>query len=165
MPLDSLTLWLKLLVLLAVANGAPLLGRAFLKDCLAWPLDVGVRFLDGQPLLGAAKTVRGVVLALAATALVSMLLGLGATTGALIATYAMLGDLVSSFLKRRLGRPPSSQVLGLDQIPESLFPLLAVHARYALSASEIASLLAAFFVLERVLSRLWYRLGVRERPY
>lgn len=130
---EALLLWLKLLALLAVANGAPLVGRALLRDRFAWPLDAGVRFLDGRPLFGASKTIRGVLLALIFTPLASSLLGLGPMAGVQIAAGAMLGDLVSSFTKRRLGRPPSSQAPGLDQIPESLVPLLTVHGRYARS--------------------------------
>lgn len=165
MPFEPFLLWLKLLALLAVANGAPLLGRLLLRDRLAWPLDAGARFLDGRPLFGSSKTVRGMVLALALTPLAAWLLGLGGTAGALIAAWAMLGDLVSSFIKRRLGRPPSSQALGLDQIPESLLPLLAVRRQYALTAIEVAGLVAAFLVLELLLSQILYRLRLREQPY
>ena len=42
--------------------------------------------------------------------------GLG--IGLLVAATAMAGDLLSSFLKRRLALAPSSQAIGLDQIPE-----------------------------------------------
>jgi CDP-2,3-bis-(O-geranylgeranyl)-sn-glycerol synthase len=82
-----------------------------------------------------------------------------------VGAFAMLGDLVSSFAKRRLGRATSSQALGLDQIPESLFPLLAVHQRLGLQAWDIALLVGAFLVLELWLSRLLFRLGLREQPY
>jgi len=148
-----------------VANSAPLLGHKLLGPRLARPLDGGWTFLDGRPLLGRSKTVRGVVLSLAATAAAAPVLGLSWTTGALLAALSVLGDLTSSFLKRRLGRPPSSQALGLDQVPESLFPLLALHARLDLTAGAIAAVVLVFVVLELVLSRLFYRLGLRDRPY
>lgn len=153
------------MLLLAVANSAPLLGHKLLGPRLACRLDGGCRFLDGRPLLGRSKTLRGVVLSLAATAAAAPLLGLPWTTGALFAALSVLGDLTSSFLKRRLGRPPSSQALGLDQVPESLFPLLALRGYLDLTAGTIAAVVVAFFVLELVLSRLLYRLHLRDQPY
>lgn len=161
----AVVLHLQLLVLLAVANGAPLLGQAALRHRWNTPVDGGLRLPDGRPLFGPSKTVRGVVLALIATPIAAVLLGLDALSGAVIGLFAMLGDLCSSFIKRRLGLAPSSQALGVDQVPESLFPLLAVRTHFGLSGVEIAWLVLAFVVLELVLSRLLYRLRLRERPY
>jgi CDP-2,3-bis-(O-geranylgeranyl)-sn-glycerol synthase len=76
----------------------------------------------------------------------------------------MLGDLTSSFIKRRLGRPPSSQALLLDQVPESLFPLLVFRERLGLAAWDIAVVVLAFFVLDLLLSRLLYKLHLRDQP-
>ncbi len=156
---------LQLLVLLAVANTAPLLAKRALRDRLAWPLDGGLRFFDGRPLFGASKTLRGIVLSLVATAAAGALVGLDWRIGALVAAAAMAGDLLSSFVKRRLARPPSSRATGLDQIPESLLPLLACRAALPLSVADIAVLVALFFVGEVVFSRLFYRLGLRDHPY
>lgn len=167
MPADPavLLLHLKLLLLVGVANGAALFGRTVFRDRFAFPVDAGLALPDGRPLFGPSKTVRGVALALSVTPLAAWALGLPATTGLLIGAFAMLGDLTSSFLKRRLGLPTSSQALGLDQIPESLFPLLAVRERYALSGLEIALMVAAFLVLELLVSRVLYRLRLRDQPY
>ena len=77
----------------------------------------------------------------------------------------MLGDLISSFSKRRLGLPASAMALGLDQIPESLLPLIALWPILALSLADAVVILAAFFAGELLLSRLLYRLHVRDRPY
>ena len=48
--------------------------------------------------------------------------------GALVAASAMAGDCLSSFIKRRFGLEPSEMTLGLDQVPESLFPAVACSA-------------------------------------
>ena len=77
----------------------------------------------------------------------------------------MAGDLLSSFIKRRLNRPPSSRAIGLDQIPESLLPLLACHEALALTAADIGIVVAAFFAGAVILSRLLYRVGLRDEPY
>jgi CDP-archaeol synthase len=77
----------------------------------------------------------------------------------------MAGDLLSSFVKRRLHLPPSSRASGLDQVPEALFPLLACRNLLSLAAADIAVRVVMFFVGEVVLSRLLYALNLRERPY
>jgi len=119
------TLIFQLLVLLVVANGAPVLVKKALGDQLAQPFDGGAVLPDGRPLFGSSKTVRGVVSSFLATPLVASLMGFQWEVGAFVAGGAVAGDLFSSFVKRRLGFPPSSMALGLDQIPESVFPLAA----------------------------------------
>lgn len=156
---------LLLLLLLLLANGAPLIVRELLRSRLGFPLDGGHRFIDGRPLFGPTKTFRGVLGSLLMTPLASQLLGFGWEPGVLIGLFAMLGDLSSSFIKRRLGMPSSSRALGLDQVPESLFPLLASSRLFDLSAAQILLLVVLFFVSELALSRLLYRLKFRKHPY
>ncbi len=155
----------KALVLLAVANGAPVVMKKFLKDRMSQPLDAGLLFFDGRRLLGPSKTVRGLLSSLLLTTLASRLMGLGYGFGALLAAMSMGGDLFSSFVKRRLNYPSSSMALGLDQIPESLAPLLAVRFLAPLTALDVAVATMVFFFGELLLSRLLYRLNLREQPY
>ena len=104
-------------------------------------------------------------MAILATIAAAPLLGLEWRIGAVVGTLAMAGDLFSSFCKRRLGLPPSSPALGLDQIPEALFPLLAYKVLLPLPMSAIAVVVAIFFTGEVVLSRLLYAFRLRDRPY
>ncbi len=85
--------------------------------------------------------------------------------GALFAAASMAGDLLSSFIKRRLGMPPSSMALGLDQLPESLLPLLLCWQALNLDIPTAIVILVLFIVGELVLSKLLFRLHVRDRPY
>jgi hypothetical protein len=156
---------LQLTVMLALANTTPLIAKKILGSRFAWPLDGGVRFFDGRPLLGSSKTIRGVALAVIVTSAGAPLVGLDVEIGALAGSVAMAGDLFSSFVKRRLDMPPSSKAVGLDQIPESLFPLLGCRWTLPLTLADIAVVVAIFFVGEVVLSRFFYRLGLRDRPY
>ena len=156
---------LQLLVLLTVANGTPVLAKRLLGRRFSWPLDGGCRFFDGRPLFGPSKTLRGVVLSLGVTAALAPLVGLSPAIGVTVAAAAMLGDLVSSFVKRRMNRPSSSQALGLDQVPESLFPLLACRGALELSALDILAAVGLFFIGELLASRVLYRLRIRDRPY
>ncbi len=160
-----LSLILQLLVLLTLANGTPVVINRFLGRRLSYPIDGGVRFVDGKPLLGSSKTIRGVLFSVLVTAAGASLAGLEWNVGAVLGSVAMAGDLFSSFLKRRMGLPAGSRATGLDQVPESLFPLLACRHTLSLTALDIAMTVALFFVGEVVLSILFYKVHVRERPY
>jgi hypothetical protein len=153
------------LLLLGVANGAPMFAGQVLKERLATPLDLGSRLPDEQPIFGRSKTIRGLIVSIVCTAAVAALLGAGWRTGAELAALSMLGDLLSSFLKRRLRLPPHAQAFGLDQIPEALVPVLVLQTRLGLTAWDIAVLVGAFIILEIMLSRLLFRLHLRDRPY
>ena len=155
----------QLLALLALANGSPVIAKRIFGENYAVPIDGNARFVDGRALLGPSKTIRGVVVSLLVTALGAILLGLQLWLGLLVASTAMAGDLLSSFLKRRLHLAPSSKATGLDQIPESLFPLLACRSVLSLTALDIAAGCAIFFAGEILLSRLFFWLRLRERPY
>ncbi|WP_342238559.1 CDP-archaeol synthase [Inquilinus sp. OTU3971] len=156
---------LRALALLAAANGAPVLARKIFGGRWSWPLDFGVCFFDGRPLLGRTKTIRGIAASMLTTALVAVFMGLDWTTGGLFGLAAMAGDLLSSFAKRRLALPSSSQAPGLDQVPESLIPLVAFCSSLGLSIIDVVVATLLFWVGELILSRQLYRLGLRDRPY
>jgi len=159
------TLIFQLLVLVAVANATPVVTKKVFGEVFAVPLDGGAVFIDGRPLLGGAKTIRGVVASLVATPIAAVLMGFGWELGALVAAAAMAGDLFSSFVKRRLGLPPSSMAVGLDQIPESLFPLIAARWFLPVTLLDMAAGTAIFFVCEIALSRILFKLRMRDEPY
>ena len=163
-PLPAM-LTFKLIILLLAANGAPIMARKVLGSRYAWPLDGGVRLKDGRPLLGPSKTWRGLIAALLFSGLMAVLLGLPLWLGIRFGGGAMLGDMFSSFLKRRLGVPSSGMALGLDQVPEALFPLLAVRADLGLGTSYILWLVLGFLILELILSRILFALHIREQPH
>ena len=96
---------LQLLILLMLANGTPVIAKKVLGDRYSYPLDGNLRFADGRPVLGRSKTIRGIVLAVLVTTAGAPLIGLGWKTGLLVGSFAMAGDLFSSFCKRRLGLP------------------------------------------------------------
>jgi CDP-2,3-bis-(O-geranylgeranyl)-sn-glycerol synthase len=161
----QLVLILKLLVLLSLANGSPVLVKKVCGDRLSQPIDVGLRFFDRRRVFGPSKTIRGALVSVALTTAAAPLLGMEATSGALAGSMAMVGDLFSSFVKRRLDFAPSSRATGLDQIPESLFPLLACRCSLSLSALDILIGVAAFSIGAICLSPILNRVGLRDRPF
>ena len=156
---------IKLVFLLVVVNGAPIMARRLLGERLSQPLDGGLRLTDGRRLFGDSKTWRGFVAGMLGGAIAAPLLGYPALTGIAFGLLAMLGDLASSFVKRRLGLAPSSQTLGLDQIPESALPLWFTRESTGLSSDQIWTIVALFILAELFISRVLFILGIRKRPY
>jgi CDP-2,3-bis-(O-geranylgeranyl)-sn-glycerol synthase len=77
----------------------------------------------------------------------------------------MAGDCLSSFVKRRLGLESSAMALGLDQIPEALLPAISMRTYVRLSVIDIGAIVLIFSVGALALSRVFFRLGLREQPY
>ena len=160
-------LWVitRLLFLMILANGTPVVAKKILGDRFSRPLDNGARCSDGEPLFGASKTIHGILLSVLLTMVSAYFVGLGFKIGALVGSAAMAGDLFSSFLKRRLRLAASSRAIGLDQVPESLFPLLACRRALSLSALDIGVAAGTFFIGEILISRVLYNFHLRDRPY
>lgn len=107
------------------ANGAPVLFGG------GKPMDFGKKFLDGKPFLGSHKTFRGFMAGIVIGTLVGLvqtllfenyLLEYGTKfqysilLGFMLSLGAVTGDLVESFIKRRLNRSPGSPLPVADQI-------------------------------------------------
>ena len=146
---------IELLLLLTVANATPAILGLLLGQRLAWPLDGGRNFIDGHRLFGASKTVRGVLSSIALTALLAPLLGLDPASGALVGLLAMCGDVASSFIKRRLGYTSGCSSPVLDQLPETCLPLLVLAPATGATLAEMAAAVAAFTIMNLLLSRLY----------
>jgi hypothetical protein len=145
---------IKLVLLLLITNGAPVIARLLLRQRFNQPLDCNLQFIDGRPLLGPAKTVRGVVSAIFLTALTATLFDLSPIQGSLFALLGMSGDLVSSFIKRRLGITSSRSAPLLDQLPETLFPLWVMHPVLEETLQEACVAILVFVVIDWFVSRL-----------
>ncbi|HET6472329.1 MAG TPA: CDP-archaeol synthase [Pseudomonadales bacterium] len=154
-----------LLLLVGAANTAPLVAKKLFGSRWAAPLDCGVVLPDGAPLFGASKTVRGALVGVLAPTLLAPLVGHTLVDGCIVGIGAMTGDLLSSFLKRRMHLPPSGRAVGLDQLPEVLLPAWLARDAFALSGVDIALTGALFFVLEVVLAKVAFRIRLRDRPY
>jgi CDP-diglyceride synthetase len=156
---------LQCLVLISVANMAPVAVKRVLGARFSYPIDGGLVLQDGYPLLGKSKTWRGLAAAVFLTLVASLIIGLPATAGALVGASAMAGDCLSSFAKRRLGLKPSSMAMGLDQGPESFLPALVCSVYIPLSFLDVALVVLAFFFGALALSKVFFAVGLRDQPY
>jgi CDP-2,3-bis-(O-geranylgeranyl)-sn-glycerol synthase len=94
-------------------------------------MDFGKKFSDGKPILGSHKTFRGFLAGLIVGTLVAVVQTLlyeqvlfeygsqfsySILLGFMLSLGALVGDLVESFAKRRLDRPPGSSLQIADEI-------------------------------------------------
>jgi hypothetical protein len=148
-------LYLKILFLLWFINFAPPLAAFFLDDTGNAPIDGGRTWRDQKPFLGPHKTFRGLAAAVCAGAFWGYVLGLTIGTGIVCAVLSMIGDLASSFVKRRLDVASGNDFPGLDQGVEGLLPLAFLTYRFDLAWLEILFLLIAFCIGAYVGSRVY----------
>jgi CDP-2,3-bis-(O-geranylgeranyl)-sn-glycerol synthase len=152
-------------LLLAAANNAPIVLKLLMGERWDAPLDGGARFLDGRPLLGRSKTIRGFAAGVIGGGVAALLLGFPPILGLEAGALAMAGDALASFAKRRLNLEPGGRATGLDQIPEALLPLVALRQALATPWWLVAAVTTVFLVLEIPLARLAFRLRLRDRPH
>ncbi|MGE0484425.1 MAG: CDP-archaeol synthase [Gammaproteobacteria bacterium] len=155
----------ELLLLVVVANSAPVVARHLLGDRWARPIDGGRVLADGRPLLGTSKTWRGLASAALACALAAPVLGVEVHHGAAAGALTMAGDLAASFAKRRRGYPASAHAPVLDTVPEALLPALALARPFALGWWEVPLLVVIFHFTVRFTSPVLYRLHLRRHPW
>jgi CDP-2,3-bis-(O-geranylgeranyl)-sn-glycerol synthase len=97
-----------------VANAAPVLAGG------GRPLDCGKSFLDGRPVFGKNKTIRGFffgfVMGTVAGVAESFVFGYPLSFGFILSLGALLGDLSGAFLKRRLDLAPGELLPVVDQV-------------------------------------------------
>jgi CDP-2,3-bis-(O-geranylgeranyl)-sn-glycerol synthase len=157
--------FIDMLLLLLAANGAPVMGQFLFGSHGARPVDNGRTLRDGQPLFGASKTWRGLVLAAAACSAASALLGHGVGFGLSFSALSMAGDLLSSFIKRRKGLASGARSTALDQLPEALLPSGFAVIVMGLDWWWALLLSLAFMLGHMAISLPLYWLHIRKTPY
>lgn len=157
-----------------VANGAPVvLVRAVPRPR---PLDMGRTFPDGRRILGDGKTFEGLAGGLLSGTLIGALLSLlspGLFRSPLeplaLSCGAMLGDVLGSFAKRRLGISQGGPLPVIDQVGFLAVALLLSWSLYGPKEWSDASTLALLFLVTAALhlgtNAGAYLLGLKSRWY
>ncbi|MCE0760864.1 CDP-archaeol synthase [Marinobacter sp. G11] len=156
---------LELFVMLVLANGSPVVVARLLHHRWDWPVDGDRLWHDGRPVFGHSKTWRGLASGVLSCLVFAAWLGLGWIFGALFGFLALLGDLLSSFLKRRVGLDSSARALWLDQLPEALLPMLMAWYWLPLALWQAVVVAVLFAIANVVVSPLLFRLGIRKQPH
>ena len=106
---------LHVLIVVGLANGAPIIATRILGEHFAQAIDAGKCASDGYRWLGDSKTWRGIVSAFLLALPVALWLGYSPGTAFALISLSMLGDLISSFIKRRRGLASSSRAIQSDR--------------------------------------------------
>jgi hypothetical protein len=142
------------LLMLIAANSAPVVVTKLLGDRYAAPIDGGRLLRDERPLFGPHKTWRGLVSGILAAGVTSAFMGTGFGVGAIFGALALTGDLFSSFCKRRLACKSGQSAPLLDQLPESLLPMLVLGGVLDLTGMQMLATALLFTVLDALGTRL-----------
>jgi predicted MPP superfamily phosphohydrolase len=161
---EMMLLWFKIVLLLWLINFAPPFLAYVLEEKWNSPLDQGWIFFDGKPFLGDHKTVRGVLAAVLMGMGAGMVLDFRWWEGLSVAALSVLGDLLSSFIKRRAGWASGNVTPGLDQGFEGLLPLLFLSARYSLRWETVFFLLF-LFSFPAFLGSWFFKKILSQQPY
>jgi len=136
------------------------------------PLDGGKKFIDGRRIFGDGKTVRGFVAGLAAGTIIGMIQGIAKgplshylLLGFLLALGALLGDLMGSFIKRRLGIERGGALPGLDQLGFVIIALLLASPVKVPPWQVIVAIFLITPALHLATNFIGYKLGLKSRPY
>ncbi len=135
----------KIVIFLLLINITPVLLSIILGDVGNQPIDFGFSLKNGRQLLGAHKTIRGFIGAIVVGGILGFFMEFPVSISLLAASLSMLGDLLSSLIKRQLGLEPGVRIVILDQVFEASFPIAFFYkADYLSLPLAIACLL--FFV-------------------
>lgn len=164
------------------ANMAPVVAKRMqVLPSLARPLDGG-RMIGGQPLFGAHKTLRGLIVGLLSAVVVAFLQRAGAERSAVFSDLAsephtlyspvlwgsalgggaLLGDLVKSFIKRRFGIPPGQRWFPWDQVDLIFGALLVGRLLYAFPWTMVATAILLTPLLGLIVNLGSYLLSIKE---
>ena len=135
------------------------------------PLDFGRKFIDGRPIFGKNKTIRGFLAGLTIGTLIgfveSSVLGCPIFLGFLLSLGALCGDLSGAFLKRRIGLAPGDLLPVVDQVD---FVIGAIVFSLPLSSQFMSWELAVtvLFVtppLHLLTNFAAYKVGLKKNPW
>ena len=140
-------------------------------------LDFGLKLHDAQPLFGKGKSVRGTVGGIAVGTTVGLLLWrvFPSEVLAFFPQYAMLsfmlaagaifGDIVGSFLKRRMGVEPGTEAPFLDQLDFVAGGILLSMTVYAPSFAEVVFVSVLTLFVHRFSNFVAYKLELKKVPW
>ncbi len=175
---------LKLLYMMlpaAFANSMGTLSRGI--NFLNVPVDFG-RSLFGKRILGKNKTWRGVffgtLMGIIVTLIQTYLYRFPTFRSISIIDYSsvnpiifgfllgfgdILGDLIESFVKRRLDIKPGEPFIPFDQIDGPIVALILTYGYHHLPILDIFELLTAWFILHIVIRHIAFYLGINKKKW
>lgn len=128
------------------------------------PLDLGKKFIDGHRIFGEGKTLYGFLSGLVAGTLTGFLQR-RVLVGFVLALGALIGDLIGSFIKRRLGMAPGKMAPGLDQLGFAVVAIAMASPVELPSWPVLITILILTPPIHLATNFLGYKLGLKTKPY
>jgi len=141
------------------------------------PLDLNIIWRDGRPILGKGKTFQGTFFGVFFGTLTALLLwaifplqtaemtGNFVAFGFLISLGAVIGDLVKSFIKRRLGKKSGEEFLLADQLDFVIGALVFGWVFFAPTALQILVMILATIVVHRIANWIAFKTKLKTVPW
>ena len=144
------------------------------------PIDMGKNFIDGRRVFGDNKTIRGLIGGIFFGTITGLLLpylfamldiGAIGLFDAIVLAFLLsigthIGDLLGSFIKRRLNLKPGAPAPVLDQIGFIVFAILVAYPyKPLISTVEIALILAITLAVHPTSNIIAYVLGLKDKPW
>jgi len=134
------------------SQGVSIISRKFNIN-LQHPIDFNKKFIDKKPILGKGKTLEGSIAGIIAPVILSLFLGIDIYLAFLIGLGAVLGDIVESFIKRRLGIERGEDWLPWDAIDWIVGAIAVAQLWNYLSWIELISMIVIGAVLHQVMNK------------
>jgi len=152
-----------------IANATPPVFSKFNVLGLRRPVDGGKLWIDGRRILGDGKTWQGLILGTLVGGLIGFLLehfGYGSfSLGLLMGFSALAGDMVGSFIKRRLGMKRGANAGLLDSLDFLTAGILISYPFVRWKSGEILLLLIATPIVHRIANIIGFKLKLKKEPW
>jgi len=141
------------------------------------PLDMNKKFLDGKPILGQGKTIKGTIAGIVIGTLVGGIIGLllAEYTSVIFSDYLLLsfllafgaiaGDIVASFFKRRNNISQGTEVLFLDQLDFAFGAIIVGSIVYVPDFFEILVICVVTLLVHKVSNFVAYKVKLKKVPW
>lgn len=138
-------------------------------------LDFGKSLGDNKPLFGKSKTIKGTFSGIFSGILTGLLLmtifqetnyfNNYFLLSTLLSIGAILGDIIASFIKRRLGYEEGKEFLFLDQLDFLFGGMILGLIIYVPNLLEIVSAIVATFFVHKASNFVAYKLKLKKVPW
>ena len=178
--LDVILQCIYLMLPVAFANMAPVIVKNIFNN-LKVPIDFN-RKINNKPIFGKNKTFRGLVFGIIFAVIIAfiqfifynnnILVDLAIIDysnwlliGFLMGFGAVFGDLIESFIKRRLDYGPGESFVPFDQIDFVIGALIFIYPLIVLSLNKIIIILLLSFVLHIMVNHIAFYSGIRKEKW
>lgn len=118
-----------------------------------------------KKILGEGKTIEGTLIGLNTGLLIGLLLQLDFRLTFLITTASLAGDLLGSFIKRRLKIPSGQEVPIMDQLGFLITAYLALSYYITINFYHATIILSLTYFIHKAANKLAYALKLKKVPW